>query len=75
MAYRFVKNIWAVLRQNADKDVWHVADAGAPVNGTSGTGVGMLGIGSLYTNTTTGDLYLNTGTKASPVWSVVTRTP
>jgi hypothetical protein len=72
MAFRYVKNIWSTLRQTADRDVWHVADAGAPVNGTSGTGVGMLGPGSIYSNTTTGKIYVNVGTKASPTWETVT---
>ncbi len=71
MAYRFIKNIWAGLRQLADLDVWHIAQAGAPTNGTSGTGVGFAGIGAQYTNTTNGAVYINTGTKASPTWSLL----
>jgi hypothetical protein len=42
---------------------------GAPVNGTSGTGAGWAGIGSLYINRTSGTLTQNTGTKASPTWT------
>lgn len=71
MAYRFLDNIWAGLRQLADLDVWHIAQAGAPTNGTSGTGNKFAGIGSQYTNTTTGAVYINTGTKASPTWSLL----
>jgi hypothetical protein len=39
----------------------------APVDGTSGTGVGVAGPGSLYLRTN-GTSYTNVGTKASPVW-------
>lgn len=70
MAFRMIKDVWANLRQLADRDVWEIADAGAPTNGTSGTGAGFAGIGSMYTNTTNGNTYINTGTKASPTWSI-----
>ncbi len=44
------------------------AVAGAPSNGTSGTGVGVAGKGSLVVDATNGILYVNVGTKASPTW-------
>jgi len=72
MAIRFIKNIWAMWTQLANKDVWMFADAGAPTNGTSGTGAGFAGPGSLYFNTTTGKAYINSNTKASPTWGIVT---
>lgn len=68
MAFKYVKDIWAALRQNANNDIWIVSDSGVPVNGTSGTGVGMLGPGSEYKDTATGLVYVNIGTKASPIW-------
>ncbi len=71
MAYRFVKNIWAGLKQLADLDVWYIAQTGAPTSGTSGTGNKFAGIGSTYTNTSNGAVYVNTGTKASPTWSLL----
>ena len=71
MAFRKLKNIWGNLRQIADRDIWQMADPGAPTDGTSGTGAGFAGIGSTYVNQTTGDKYINTGTKASPVWSIL----
>ena len=40
----------------------------APVDGTSGTGAGDTGIGSILVNTGTGKWYRNEGTKASPTW-------
>src|SRR5229473_1694125 len=46
--------------------------AGAPTNGTSGTGAGKAGVGSLYIDTTAGVWYTNTNTKASPTWTVIT---
>lgn len=69
MAFRYVKNIWAILSQTASKDVFNVADDTVPTNGTSGTGAGLLGPGSTFVNILTGVMYINTGTKASPVWS------
>lgn len=57
-------------------DVRMYVGAGAPVDYTDGTppatGEGEAGIGSIYVNTTTGKLYLNGGTKAQPVWKLVT---
>ena len=46
--------------------------SGAPVDGVSGTGAGFAGPGSMYTRTSNGELYLNTNTKASPAWKIVT---
>jgi len=71
MAYRFLKDIWIALRQQANSDIWDINDAGAPTSGTSGTGAGFCGPGSTYVNTTTGAKYLNTNTKASPTWSLI----
>lgn len=44
---------------------------GAPTNGTSGTGAAKAGKGSMAIDYTNGVNYLNTGTKASPVWSAI----
>ncbi len=71
MAFRLIKDIWADLRQMADRDIWEIADPGAPTSGTSGTGANFAGLGSVYTNTTNGYKYINTGTKASPTWSLL----
>jgi hypothetical protein len=71
MAYRYIKNIWLALRQQANSDIWDINDSGAPTSGTSGTGAGFAGPGSTYVNTATGFKYLNTNTKASPTWSLI----
>lgn len=42
---------------------------GAPVDGTTGDDV--AGTGSLYVDSADGKLYINTGTMAAPVWTVV----
>ncbi len=42
---------------------------GAPTNGTSGTGAGSAGPGSVYIDYATGNWYMNTNTKASPTWT------
>lgn len=43
--------------------------AGAPTNGTNGTGAGTALPGQLLQDTTSGILYQNTGTQASPTWT------
>jgi hypothetical protein len=75
---RFVATNTAIVEfQTADagdKDlggsVVILTKAGAPVDGTSGTGVGLAGPGSLCVDRTNAVLYINTGTAASPVWTV-----
>lgn len=62
-------NIQGALRDNANNDVWYLNGVGAPVNGSSGTAVGFAGPGSRYVNISNGDVYTNTGTKASPTWT------
>jgi hypothetical protein len=44
---------------------------GVPTDGTSGTGVGLAGPGSLICDYTNKDWYINIGTKASPAWIVL----
>lgn len=46
-------------------------NAGAPTNGASGTGAGKAPKGSLLSDVTNAKLYINTGTLASPTWTVV----
>lgn len=41
----------------------------ANLAGGTGVGIGVAGKGSRYTDITNGTLYLNTGTKAVPVWT------
>lgn len=57
-------------------DVYITAGAGAPVDYTDGTppatGEGVMGIGSLYVRTDTGKWYTNGGTKAQPLWKIIT---
>lgn len=56
-------------------DILDLSGAGAPVDYTDGdpvaTGEGVAGPGSRYTDVTAGALYLNTGTKAEPVWEAL----
>ena len=46
-------------------------NAGVPVNGTTGTFAGFAGIGALLVDTVGGGLYQNSGTQASPTWTLV----
>jgi hypothetical protein len=52
-------------------DMYFIVGAGAPTDAT--TGANVAGIGSQYTDVTNANLYINGGTKASPVWKLVTR--
>jgi len=60
-------------RVSLGNDVVLFANAGAPTDGTDGTGVGIAGPGSICLSYDT-DLkaYINGGTKASPLWKLVT---
>src|SRR5438093_933514 len=66
------KSIQGMLRDLVDNSVYIVTNAGAPTNGTSGTGVGICGPGALLIDTTNKTIYRNTGTKASPTWTLTT---
>ena len=50
--------------------VWLLTVTGAPTNGTSGDGAGFAGKGSLLSRYDNGTLYQNTGTAASPTWTL-----
>lgn len=67
-----VAQIWSMLKDLLLNDVLILTDSGAPTNGTSGTGAGLAGPGSLYVKrAATPILYINTNTKLSPTWTVV----
>lgn len=53
--------------------VWIFQGTAAPTDGASGTGAGFAGPGSLYVRTSGSNskLFINTGTKAAPTWTVV----
>jgi len=51
------------------------ANAGTPTDGTSGTGAGKAAPGSYCLDSTNARTYQNIGTKASPVWLLVTAGP
>jgi hypothetical protein len=46
-----------------------IDQSGAPVNGSSGTGVNQAAVGSQYINNANGTIYRNTGSLASPTWT------
>lgn len=62
-------NIWGGLKSLWQNALGPFALAGTPTNGTSGTLAGKAGVGALLLDYTNGALYINTGTKASPLWS------
>jgi hypothetical protein len=65
-------SIQGALRDLAKFDVWDLVDNKAPVDGVAGTGKGLAGKGSRFTDISTGTNYVNMGTKASPLWKAVT---
>lgn len=68
---RGVFQVGVLLMNN---DIYQISGNGAPTNGTSGTYATRAGKGSIYIDYTNGVVYLNTGTKASPTWTVFTPT-
>jgi hypothetical protein len=55
---------------NAGRDIEYY-NAGVPTDGTAGTGAGECNTGAFYTDTSTGDQYINCGTKLTPAWKRV----
>lgn len=53
-------------RFNAANELYDLAGDGAP---DETVGADLAGKGSRYTDVTAGALYINTGTKAAPVWT------
>lgn len=52
-------------------DVVIAVSTAAPTDGTSGTLAGQAGPGSLLVDVASKELLINTGTQASPTWTVV----
>lgn len=71
MAAVFGKNVYYGWHVMGNNDVFMSTASGVPTNGTSGTGVGIAGPGSLYIDYTNKTIYQNTGTKASPTWTLL----
>lgn len=63
-------NIWAFLRNLVNNNVPVLTNAGVPTSGTSGTFAGQAGPGCILIDTTNGANYINTGTLASPIWTL-----
>lgn len=56
-----------------DNNVVVMTGTGAPTDGGAGTGLNFAGPGSLFTNITAGNIYIQTGLISSPVWKLITR--
>jgi hypothetical protein len=52
-------------------NVVDIVGSGLPQDGTTGTGAGICGPGSLYRRTDTGQVYVQTNTLAEPIWASV----
>lgn len=64
-----IANMWADLKDRASSGVYHTVGAGSPTSGSAGTGKGITGKWSSYTDTTNGIVYVNEGTAAAPYWT------
>lgn len=64
----YSRRVWI---QDETADCVIMVNAGAPTDGTGGTGNGYAGPGSLLIDYTNTYLYINTNTKASPTWTKV----
>ena len=62
-------NLWGMIKDLLNNDIAILPNAGAPTDGAAGTYFGYAGRGSLLLDYTNGQLYINTGTKASPTWT------
>lgn len=62
-------SVWGAFNDLANNDVLNLVNAGAPTDGTAGTGAGLAGPGSTCYDTTNGVMYRNYGTKLAPIWS------
>jgi hypothetical protein len=65
-------SIMGMLADLVKNGVLVLRSTSAPTNGTSGSGATIAAPGSLLIDTGSQNLYINTGTKASPVWKIVT---
>jgi hypothetical protein len=67
---QFGKNlsVWAMLTNLTRRGIGWFTFSGTPVSGSSGSLAGKAAPGSIVTDVTTGNSYVNVGTTASPIW-------
>lgn len=65
-------NMFAMWKNLIEQNLGFFTTTTAPTNGTSGTFAGYAGPGAMLFDTSTGTVYFNIGTLASPVWNVGT---
>lgn len=75
---QYMKNIQSMLKNWVDNDVLHLTGSGGPISGPrsstsaiSGTGAGVAGHGSRYTDVNNGVVYVNEGTRTNPYWTPI----
>lgn len=62
-------NLFGMLRDLLNNNVAILPVSGVPTDGTSGSFAGFAGPGTLALDYTNGSLYINSGTKLSPIWT------
>jgi hypothetical protein len=66
-----IATVWGGIWQSGIQSSAVLHNAGAPSNGTTGTGAGIAGPGALLVDTTNFSVYQNTNTLASPTWTTI----
>lgn len=69
----YLQNVTRKAIVRSVKEVCWLEKAGVPTDGSGGDGAGFAEKGSLCTDLSNGNLYINGNTKASPTWKLVTR--
>ena len=65
------QKIMRSLNELNKSNIQVVKNAGTPIDGTSGTKVGVAGPGCLLIDTTNCELYQNIGSLVSVVWTLI----
>jgi len=69
------KDVWLLSNRVEELSIYDVTVKGIPIDGLQGTGVNILGKGSICIDTNTGTRYINMGTKDLPTWISFTPIP
>lgn len=69
------KNVWLLSKRVEELSIYDVTVKGIPIDGLQGTGVNILGKGSICIDVNTGTRYINAGTKELPAWISFTPIP
>lgn len=66
-----IRNMFQSEKLKTQQNILDIVNAGVPTAGTSGTGAGFCGPGSRCIDYSNSNIYINTGTRLSPTWTLV----